>query len=462
MGAILNLPTDLPRWTKVTVPYTAVSTGALTNAKSIFTLPIKGVVHGAYAKVNTPFLGTSITSVNLSVGISGNTAKYIPNTPADKNGVVSTDFAPSPRKVDVWVFPDNTIDPTSDITSNQFYAIKPIWYQVESNGTITLRNNSSFGSNFFYTTNNAALVKAHSTEQYVNVSCGAAASMDALCSSSGNRSTAVTALVSFCSTNGFTGVELDFEDFASWSSGQYTNFKTFVNQLGIALHAAGYKLMIDVPSIWNSATVSSAFEWTARNSTGYYQLKYEDFAALPVDYIVPMAYDYQFDLGAGYPNSPLQYAADVASWAWLKMGGKDRVIIGLPSAGYSGTTGGFSPTGHTFAVLSAATGYGKYTRDALSGELIWDNAGTSYAACDDIAMDIKTRFVEKYGCERFSLWHAGNNKYGTIPTMSIDTMGPESTTATTTVSANFTAVGANLSSLTQGSVDIYLLTSQIP
>ncbi len=328
-----------------------------------------------------------------------------------------TGFERSISRVDTWVFPDDNIDPTEDILTDKFYAIKAIWYEVDTSGVLVLRNNSSFGSNFYYTPANADLVKEHSTEQYLNISCGDAVDMNTLCSNGTKRLNAITAIVAFCLGEGWTGCEIDFENYQDWTGTHYTNYKTFITELTASLHTNGLKLIVDAPAIWNSATVASDFEWTSRNSQGYYEFKYEDFESIAVDYILPMAYDYQYDLSSGFPNSPLQYAADVLSWAQLKISDHSRIIMGLPSAGYSATTGEYTTTGRTYDYLVAQTGFGKYGRDQLSGEIIWDNGGISYAALDDVSVDLKMRFLEKYSCTRFSLWHCGQNNYGESPTV---------------------------------------------
>lgn len=405
------------------VTLTGILKGNGTSAVTVVTAPTGNIVGTTDSQtltnktLTTPVISTITNTGTLTLPtatttlVGRNTTDTLTNKTID--GANNTITNVNGLKVDTWVFP-GSVDPTTEIIAGSFYAIKPIWYQVENTGLLTFRNSSSFGTYFYYTPTNSNLCVAHSTEQYVNVSCGAAANMDALCSSSGNRSTAVTTLVAFCLSAGFTGVEIDFEDFANWTPTQYTNYKTFITQLGTTCHSNSLKLIVDLPSIWNSVVSTTANEWTARNSQGYYKVLYADFASMPVDYILPMAYDYQFDLSAGYPNSPLQYAADVFSYAQIKMGGTSKVILGLPSAGYAGTTGSYSPTGQNFTYLSAQTGYGTVTRDLSSGELIWANSGNSYAALDNISIDLKTRFVQNYDCYRVSLWYCGGNNYGTI------------------------------------------------
>ena len=336
-----------------------------------------------------------------------------------------------PRAVarrDGWIFPDNTINGIAELAGGDFFAVKPVWYEVNSTGVLVLRNSSTFGSNGYYTAANAKLIRDNSTEQYVCVSLANATWQDTLCSDPTKRANAIATLKQFCVDNDFTGVELDWEDYGSWTAGQYTNYKTFVTELGTSLHASGFKLLIDAPPIWNSSTSTTSDEWTSRNSSSYYVFRYEDFETLPVDQIVIMAYDYQYDMSAGTANSPLAWSEDVFQWAKSKISNKARITMALPSAGYSGATGGYSITGRTYAYLSAQTGFSGATRDAASAELIWANAGTSYAAIDDTAMVAKIKRMEAIGADRVSLWHIGSNKYDNTRTYPITATIEVSTT----------------------------------
>lgn len=310
-----------------------------------------------------------------------------------------------------WAFPDSSINCATDILANRFHTIKPIWYEVNSSGVLVLRNSSSYGSNFYYTTTNAKTVRDNSVECYVTVSLANATWMNTLCSDATKRSNAITTLVAFCADNDFTGVELDWEAYSDWTAGQYTNFKIFINQLGIALHARGFKFGICAPPIWNDSTTVTSNEWTNRNSQGYYEFKYEDFNTINLDQLVIMAYDYHFDMGGGEPTQPLEWLDDIIQWAKLKVTDFDKIVIGLPSAGYSGTTGAWDMVGRTYSYLSAQTGFSGASRDAASGELIWANGATSYAAIDDAGMTIKIKRAEALGVKQVSLWHIGDNKY---------------------------------------------------
>ena len=365
-------------------------------------------------------------------------------------------------RVDTWIFPDSTINPTTDLTNNQFYAVKAIWYEVNSSGVLVLRDNSGYGSNMYYTAANAALIRENSTEQYICVSLANETWMDTLCSDSTKRANAISSLLAFCNDNYFTGVELDWEAYADWSSTHYTNYKIFVRQLGDALHASGFKLAIDAPPIWNDAAdgVGTPYEWTNRDSQAYYEFKYEDFNDMPVDQICIMAYDYQYDMGAGEPNSPLAWQDDILAWARLKITDKDRISCGIPAAGYSGTTGGYTITNRTYDYLVAQTGFGGATRDADSSEIIWANGGTSYALMDDQAIDDKIAHAEAMGVHRVSIWHLGNNEYGASSEHPVVPTAKALVTGGRTAPRVGTATSSATPTINTDIVDVYLLTAQ--
>src|SRR5205807_3987928 len=102
---------------------------------------------------------------------------------------------------------------------------------------------------------------------------------------------AITTIKHFLDTVHFTGAEIDFEGFGQWTPQQYTGYKNFLTQLGNTLHQNGYKLMVDGPG---DIDVTNTYQW-----------HYADFNTLPLDYIVVMEYDWQYDYGAGTPVAPL-------------------------------------------------------------------------------------------------------------------------------------------------------------
>ncbi len=325
-------------------------------------------------------------------------------------------------KPQIWCFPDNVIDPTNDINFIYYDTIKAIWAEIDASGVVVIRNNSSFGSNFYYTAANALLCVQNSNYQYVNVSSGQA-NMATLCANPTLRANAITALMSFLGTTGFNGgYEVDFEGFGGWTSGEYADYKTFLAEFRTALNAAGYKLMVDAPPIWNdSGTVDpgSPYEWRTRDSQGYYEFKYEEISPL-CDYIVPMAYDYEFDLGSGAPNQPLIWLEDIIKWGKLKVYPNSKIVIGLPAAGSSGPepAGSYPITNNlVFNALSRIDGFSGAQRALTgapddSGELIWSDGTDIYSAIDDTAIMLKVNRALAMGINSYSMWFCGYNRYG--------------------------------------------------
>jgi len=315
-----------------------------------------------------------------------------------------------------WTFPDGA-NVNTDIAANRFHTIKPIWYEVDAAGgdigTLDQRTVAGYGA-FGYNASNTELIKQYSTEQFVTVS-GNHPEIHTLTGSSTLVTTEIAELIAFATSTGFTGIELDWEGFADWTAQNTTDYINFVTQLSNEAHKYGLKTMIYLPPIWNSAANSesgSGDEWDSANSDGYYELEYEDFENVPVDYIVIAVYDYQFDYGAGRPNAPLKWQDEIISYAKRKISDHDRLIIGIPAAGYGGATGGFSFTAYTYASSTVLAGFSGATRDTESGELTWTNGGNSYFVCDDTCINTKRERVEREGINRVSLWHIGNNKYG--------------------------------------------------
>ncbi len=301
--------------------------------------------------------------------------------------------------VQAWIYPGNPACAASTEYSDGrvIQALKPEYYNVGVNGDLILRTTLTDGCNG-YSATNAAAIKKYSKEQYVTVSSDRAA-MIALASSSLKRTAAVATLATFVKTVGFSGVELDFEEFSQWSASDYSNFKTFIKELGTSLHAQGLALLVDVPAISNAT------------EQGYYPLKYEDFNSLPVDRVVIMAYDYQYDYSAGKPIAPNAWVTGIVNWSKGKITDINKIVIGLPAYGYHGKTDGYSITIDTLEQSKKLPGYTTATRDAGSYEMHWNYGGTSYFYQDSTGLNLKRTLIESLGIKNISVWHLGGNSW---------------------------------------------------
>ncbi len=296
-----------------------------------------------------------------------------------------------------WIYPGapacNALNEFSD--GRRVTVLKPLYFNLLNSGNLQELNVATVGCNG-YSPANISLIKQYSQKQFVLVS-GVTAGVTALTDASTKMTDAINTLTTFVTTNRLTGIELDFEAVSDWSGATYQNFLAFVTHLGNALHAQNKQLMLDGPAI---------------TSAGYPNWKYEDFKNLPVDYLVAMAYDYQYGPGIGSPVSPLSWIHQVVTWMKTTIEDPNRIVIGLPSYGYHGPEGQSRPiTNDTYAQTQQVAGYQQATRDSASGELFFTHAGTFYDYSDSQTLDMKRQVVINAGIKNISVWHLGGNQW---------------------------------------------------
>lgn len=248
-----------------------------------------------------------------------------------------------------------------------------------------------------YSPENVASLKKHSKEQYATFSSNYAVTMGSFLTGTVNDNSDINTLVSFVKTNGMTGVEIDFEDFGGWNADMYSNFKRFITNLGNALHQNGKKLIVDGPP-----TLDQVQE-------NWYVWRYADFISLPVDQIVVMTYDYQFDQGVGQPISPLFWIQGTINWTLGRYPDKSKLSFGIPSYGYKGIIGTQKFSLLTYEQIKKEPGFGTATRDLSSGEMTWQNGNNVYFYNDSQSMSKKFQVIQNAGITSVSVWHLGGN-----------------------------------------------------
>ena len=75
-GTQPGVDVSYPSWVKVTLAFGAFSAAALTSNANLYSLPAGGVLHAVKIKQSASFTGGAVASCTVSVGISGNNAKY--------------------------------------------------------------------------------------------------------------------------------------------------------------------------------------------------------------------------------------------------------------------------------------------------------------------------------------------------------------------------------------------------
>lgn len=300
---------------------------------------------------------------------------------------------PPPLTFGAWIYPGPpACSASAEIADGRIIdVLKPQYYTLRDDGTLVQQTDRECNG---YSPANVALVKAHSQQQFVTIS-GSILGIATLALDAHLLSACSKTLLSFLQMSGFTGVEFDVEDFASWTPEQYSAYKHVMMTLGTTLHSASFQLMLDGPAI------STVIE------QGYYPWKYEDFDHLPVDYVVVMAYDLQYDNGSGTPVQPLLWLQDICAWMKSKITDPQRIVIGLPSYGYHGVKGGYAIVRDTYEESSHYPGFATATRDGSSGEMMWTVGNMFYDYSDSTTLNGRVAVVSNAGLSHVSVWHLG-------------------------------------------------------
>ena len=316
----------------------------------------------------------------LGVAMALTEPQHIVNTPPSQDGI---DY-------DAWIYPDARGAMQTVTEHNDLHAIKAEYLHVEDDGSLTQINQSEEFPNG-YSPKNAEIIKQHSEGQYITISGmpeGTEAAM--------KNSQTIPQIVDFASKIDFS-VELDWEDFGSWTPEYYQQYKTFVTELRQQLHEHNLRLMIDGPPIYD------------QTSQAWYQWKYEELAPL-VDYVVMMIYDNQYDTGSGNAIAPVDWSKQCMKWLKDKVG-TGKAIAGIAAYGYTAqndriavnTSEGVKRriTTHTQALLTR--------NDA--GELVVNVNGTFYNYADTQTMQARLKQVQESGLKRLSVWSLGDNPW---------------------------------------------------
>ena len=339
---------------------------------------------------------------NISTKSDTDTGEFITPFVTSLRNILATDSASLTTMA--WVYPGEPACKAEEEYSDGrvIEVLKPEYFTVAHDGALRFLGENTHGCNGF-SEESLSSVKAHSLEQYVTISSVETERMKAFFATDEATNEYTNELTAFVVDNTMTGVEIDFEDFGGWDAAAYDSYKQFVDRLGTSLHENGKKLIIDGPPVSNE-TEEQWYVW-----------RYEDFNSLPVDYITVMAYDYQFDHGVGQPVSPLSWLEDVITWTKNKVKKDSKIVIGLPSYGYRGLKGTHQLEILTFDQMQAFEGAAEASRDANSGELLWEDDQYTYVFQDAESLEIKRDLVKSKGIRAISVWHLGGNPWFPLP-----------------------------------------------
>lgn len=318
------------------------------------------------------------------------------STYATSSSVTMTGTKKWTSHVEGWVFPGQADAQTELMDGRMLYAVKPEYGTLNSLGVYSEPTGYVNGIDDATMTTRSL---AYSLHPYFTISANRTG-MSACVADSTLRTNCINAVVSTLGSTGFTGVELDWEGYGTWTSTDWTNYKSFVVDLCTAVHAIGKKVKVCGPPIGDAT------------EQGYYAngWHYEDLESSPVDFICVLAYDWDFDFGAGTAIAPTARVQNVCRWVRGKISNLNRIVMGGPNYGYYGTTAGFSITNITEEQAKLRTGY-PGTRDTGSEEMMYASGGVSTVYNDQTGINTKREIIEDEGMLFTSWWHLGDNPW---------------------------------------------------
>ncbi|WP_370373064.1 ricin-type beta-trefoil lectin domain protein [Catenulispora sp. GP43] len=320
----------------------------------------------------------------------------------------ATADAAGPLQVQEWLYPG----PVGNVTCSapaeyadgrvQKGVLKAEYIDIDGSGDpeTLFASNPAYACNG-YSAANVADVKAHSAQQYVTVSLADLSSEEALTGSPAKTAAAISAITSLVKSIGFTGADVDFENYWSWVGDDQANYYNFLTRLAASLHASGLKLQVEGPP---------------DTTTGF---NYGTVLADGVDQVVMMAYDdeYQSPVGSTcLAFSPYSWMQDLLSGALAQIPAAQRYrfVAGLPAEAYTATAKCQTIVGNqTVADMAKAPGYSTdpaviaSRRDPGSGEIRWSSGGAFYDYVDQTALDSKLQLVRNLGISTISVWTLG-------------------------------------------------------
>jgi spore germination protein YaaH len=148
---------------------------------------------------------------------------------------------------------------------------------------------------------------------------------------SATRAQHVATLVELAVSQGYDGIDLDYEQFAfadkpaSWQTTS-SSWVQFIRELGPALHAQGKLLSVTIPPIYDTGTTGLSGYWVYRPGD------IDDF----VDRIRVMAYDYS--TGSPGPIAPYEWVRTIVRATKKAVGDDRKVVLGVPLYGRNWVT----------------------------------------------------------------------------------------------------------------------------
>jgi spore germination protein YaaH len=262
--------------------------------------------------------------VLAAAAVAATALALVPALPAG----AATEVPPA-RIVSGWMPYWTTGSSLSTITANKavYSEVSPFWYAVSGSfaaGTsITQQVSDSDKATAMGTLRRLGIPAWPTVTDSTR-----ARQLSAVMQNTAKRKALVSQLAGLAVSEGYQGLDLDFERFA-FSDGSSTWSTTrpawveFVKELAAALHATGRKLSVTTPPLCSMNSVCNS-------GTGYWVYDWKGVGAY-ADVVRIMAYDYSWDVPG--PIGPFDWTEANVRYAASLMPAR-KVEIGIPTYGY--------------------------------------------------------------------------------------------------------------------------------
>lgn len=223
-----------------------------------------------------------------------------------------TDGLPAGMVLGYFYDPGNQPGPVAMLKSylHVLTGIVPFWYQINANGSLSGSTDPAV----------LRLAEAHHLWTFALVENMAGQPVfGPLLNSPVARQRAVNNMLTLVESNGYDGVNLDWEGIAP---GERSHLNTFVKELSTTFHKHGYYVTLSVPAETSNQPNNS---WT-----GAYDFKSLGQSA---DLIMVMAYDEHYAGGSPGPIAGAGWVRQVLNYT-ISVIPPSKVILGIPGYGY--------------------------------------------------------------------------------------------------------------------------------
>lgn len=214
-------------------------------------------------------------------------------------------------------------------------------------------------------------------------------------------------IVTLATTEGYDGIDLDYEDL--WAADRDT-YSAFLRELSGALHAKGKVLTSAVHPKMSDAGDDD------RNAA-------QDYRAIgaAVDEVRVMTYDYHWKTSPPGPVAPARWVEDVIAWTVTQIP-KEKVVLGAVLLGYD-WVGGVGTTVDYQQAMSLA-GRHRAAVDHRAGDrspsfTYIDSRGRKHEVWfeDAQSVNVKLGLVQKYGLGGVFFWRLGGEDPAVWPSV---------------------------------------------